>query len=886
MPVRDWERIKTIFEQAKDVSEAELNIMLVSLCGGDHSMAAFVASLVRNDRYAMAEADPGSDRVFSEGASVAGRLRIVRFIDRGAMGEVYEAFDERLRQRVALKTIRRELIRTGETLSRFEREIRMAREVTHPNLCRVFDFLEDLTGIPCYTMELIKGESLAALLARERPLPLQVGLELIRQIASGVDALHQRGMIHRDLKPSNIMLTQNDCGGTRVVLMDFGLAKLLNTEEEFFQTRIEHQMGAPYFLAPELLRDTGPSIASDLYSFGLVADEMVTKSRAFSAQSLQSLYFAKLWEAPIAPRDRSDLLPDNWNQAILRCIATSPESRYHSAGEMVEALESEAPVLRSLPAGHGQQGLLPAWRPKLGRALAPIAKRPVVAGGAGAALLSVAIFLFIPAGRPVLLSVRVYDVENATGNSAVTYLCNGTSNELIRRLTELKSVRVLPMRSIRQVHPRSTEKGVSVEGMLRGAGDQLRLTVLLTDDKTGEAFDSEAFDLKTVDSLQLENQIAVNTVTKIQAHLLAADSGPVQSMLLPVAAKLHLPLFRAPWSQATVSPTANGPAFDSYMRGRQLLDEYSQTSVAAALTYLHRAVDDDPNFALGYATLAEAQLNQMTFMGDTQQQKTLTEARQSATQAVTLDPSLAEAQAAMAYVLQAEWDWQGAATHFQTALKLKPGYAAAKRRYAGLLLQFGKVDEALALARQAFAEDPYDRGAIPGMGLYLYLAGRYDEAIQFLDGQIGENDMQGARHNLGDALAEAAMNAAPAERKRLFERAIAQAARVTSIERKSPGGVTPMGDEMYAHYFTLLGDETRANVYFNRMLAEMENGRASPAIVAWICALRGENSRALDLLERALEARDRHLFYVKLFPALASLRAEDRFRVILARMNL
>lgn len=159
-------------------------------------MAAFVASLVQNDRDASVEADPERDRTFSEGAMVAGRLRIVRFIDRGAMGEVYEAFDMRLHQRIALKTIRRELVGTGETLSRFEREIRMAREVAHPNLCRVFDFLEDSTGIPCYTMELIQGESLAALLARERPLPIETALALIRQIANGVDALHQKEMIH------------------------------------------------------------------------------------------------------------------------------------------------------------------------------------------------------------------------------------------------------------------------------------------------------------------------------------------------------------------------------------------------------------------------------------------------------------------------------------------------------------------------------------------------------------------------------------------------------------------------------------------------------------------------------------------------------------------
>lgn len=801
------------------------------------------------------------------------------------MGEVYEAFDERLHQRVALKTVRRTLLRTREALSRFEREIRMAREVSHPNLCRVFDYMEDLNGTPCYTMELIQGDSLAAILERHRPLSPEAAIDLVRQIARGVDALHHRGMIHRDLKPSNIMVARDERGGPRVVLMDFGLAKLLNSDEEFFQTTIERHVGAPYFLAPELLRDGEPSVASDLYSFGLVVDEMVTNSRAFSAHSLQSLYFAKLWEAPIPPRDRSASLPENWDSAILRCIATDPEVRYRSAGEMVEALESETRVAVPIPGEAKASRQLPAWRPRLNRALAPIAKRPVLASGAGAALLGGAIFLMVPANGPPMLPVHVYDVENATGNAAVEYLCNGTSDELIRRLTELKEIRVLPMRASRGGRSFATAKGVSVEGILRGSEEHLQLTVLLSDDRTGEAFDSGLFDLKAKDSLRLENEVAANTAAKIRSHLLSMT--PEQSSLQEFVSRLDATFSRPLWSRAAAAPTANGSAFDSYMRGRQLLDEYSPGSVAAAITYLRRAVEDDPGFALGYATLAEAQLNQMTFMGNAEQAEALTQARQSATRAIALNPSLAEAQAAMAYVLQAEWNWAGAELHFQQALRLKPTYPGAKRRYAGLLLQLGKVNDALTMARDSFAEDPYDRGAIPGIGLYIFLAGKYNEAIQFLEEQIGENDMEGARHNLGDALAEAAvMSQTSADRARLFQRAIAQAARVTSIEGKSAGGATPMGDEMYAHYFTLLGDETRADLYFTRLLADLEQGLISPVPVAWIYALRGDKSKALDLLEQALDSHDRILFYVKLFPALAGIRDEDRFKAILVRMNL
>jgi serine/threonine protein kinase/tetratricopeptide (TPR) repeat protein len=885
MPRRNWERIKAALETTNGVPEDELDAILAHLCADDPSMAAFIRNLVRNDLDSSTASAPLRNRVFADGSLVAGRLRVVRFIDRGAMGEVYEAYDERLKIRVAVKTIRTELIARNEALARFEREIRVAREVTHPNLCRVFDFVEHRSAasthgdpIPCYTMELIQGESLAAYLSRERPLTPSIALPLLRQMAAGLDALHARGIIHRDLKPSNIMLAPHCTGESRVVLMDFGLAKLLDGEEEMFQTRTDLHAGAPYFMAPELLRESAPSVASDLYAFGLIVDEMVTRSRAFSMRSLQSLYFAKLWEAPIPPGERSADLPANWQNAILRGISFQPEDRYCRAGDLIGALETPTTVASPPP----RPAPLPPWKkPLVARALVPISRRPFLFSGLGATLLSCGILLAL-ARTPGRALVQVYDIENATGNTSLNYLCKGTANELIRRLSEVKRFQVLPMRGTRGAATGTKTGRVAVEGMLLGSGDRVRLNVLLTDIPTGQTFDSEMFDHKGDDSLQMENSLAINVVSKIENHLVSGTLGSTisSSSIFPLISRLRFGFLK----QAISGPTTNGSAFDAYMRGRQLMDEYSQASLEAAILYLRHATEDDPSFALGHATLAEAQLNMMTFMR-TPQQEALVAAHRSAASAIALNPGLAEAQAAQAYVMQSEWDWYGAAAHFRKALDLKPVYPAARRRYAGLLLQFGRIVEAIPLADQAFSEDPYDRGAIPAIGLYYYLAGRYEDAARFLEAQIGENDMQAARHNLGDALAEAALRAQPAERKAYFEKALAQAARVTALEQKA-FGAAPMGDEMFAHYYTLMGEGAAAEPYFDKMKVQMHDKLASPAIVAWIYALRGERERALDLLEQALAERDRRMFYVKLFPALQSLHGTTRFQAIIASMRL
>ena len=560
MPGWDWEFVKSVFAKATTVPEEELDGLLADLCCGDAEMAAFVRSLVINDRDSDVPRSAGK-RVFTDGAMVAGRLRIVRFIDRGAMGEVYEAYDERLRQSVALKTVLGELVRSPDMRARFEREIRIAREVAHENLCRVFDYIEEDQRIPCYTMELVKGESLAALLERERPLNTATALALIQQIACGLDALHRRGIIHRDLKPSNIMLTPGE--RPRVVLMDFGLAKLLDPADDLFQTRVEQQAGAPYFMAPELLKNGSPSVASDLYAFGLITDEMVTCSRAFAAQSLQSLYFAKLWETPIPPGERNAALPPNWQAAIVKCIAGEPEERFPSAGAMVEALESVNAI--ALPASGGKR--LPAWRPGLRRALAPIAARPVAAGSAGVAVLGCGIFLTLAVNAPAALAtVRVYDLENATGNAAMNYLCKGTANELIRRFTRMSGIRAVPMHETRQRGTILRSDDIAVEGTVDVSGDRVRIAVLLTDGRTGQVFDTETLEALPGDSLRTENELAGHTANKVESQLLArsAASG---GAFAPIMSKLRIGLFRRS-DHAGSGPTTNGPAFDFVSAGQ------------------------------------------------------------------------------------------------------------------------------------------------------------------------------------------------------------------------------------------------------------------------------------------------------------------------------
>lgn len=346
-----WEKIKQVFDAALEMPEPQRIAYVETACRDQPELISAVREMLwsySDDSLSQQEHEPQRGTVFAEGDLVASRFRVIRFINRGGMGEVYEVFDTRLRRTNAMKTLRPEFQTDPEALERFQREIVIARNVGNDNLCRIFDFVEhpfrdrftgDTLLIPCFTMELLTGDSLSQFLSIRRPLPSAEALPLIRQIGSGLEILHENGIIHRDLKTSNVMLVPRRDGQLRAVVMDFGLSKTERPDSGFFETQISFQAGAPYYMAPEVLRRERPGIASDIYSFGLVIDEMVTNGRAFNALSMQSLYFSKLWESPVPPSQRGGNLPVAWEETILRCLERDPARRPGSVREILEALE-------------------------------------------------------------------------------------------------------------------------------------------------------------------------------------------------------------------------------------------------------------------------------------------------------------------------------------------------------------------------------------------------------------------------------------------------------------------------------------------------------------------------------------------------------------------
>ena len=362
--------------------------------------------------------DPGSagstdERRYAPGTVLAARYRIVGLLGRGGMGEVYRADDLKLGQPVALKFLPQAVTGDKAWLRRFHDEVRIAREVAHPNVCRVYDIAE-VDGEHFITMEFVDGEDLASLLRRIGRLPRDKALEITRQLCAGIAAAHDKNVLHRDLKPANIMLD----GRGRVRITDFGVAALADKVNGK-----EIRAGTPAYMAPEQLAGKGVTRRSDIYSLGLVLYEIFTGRAAFEADSSAKLERLRQSGPPTTPSSHVDDIDPLAERVIMRCLENEPADRPGSAIAVAAALPGADPLAMALAAGEtpspemlavaGQRGGL---RPAV--AVPCLAGLVVIAGAWIGIKSSVGLLSAIPLDKPPQVLVdRAQQVATALGYS-------------------------------------------------------------------------------------------------------------------------------------------------------------------------------------------------------------------------------------------------------------------------------------------------------------------------------------------------------------------------------------------------------------------------------------------------------------------------------------
>ena len=286
------------------------------------------------------ESTPFDEGQFIPGTVVAGRYRIYGLLGRGGMGEVYRADDLKLGQSVALKFLPRDVETDGARRTRFLNEVKLARQISHPNVCRVYD-VGDVDGRHFFSMEYVDGEDLAGLLRRIGHLPKDKAVPIARQLCAGLAAAHEQGVLHRDLKPANVMID----GRGRAKITDFGLAVLGEGDDQ------EYGAGTPAYMAPEQVAGGAATVKSDLYALGLVLYELFTGHRPFSASSPQELARLQRESTPTNPSTHIDGFDPAVERVILRCLRGDPKDRPPTALTVAAALPGGDPLAAALAAG-------------------------------------------------------------------------------------------------------------------------------------------------------------------------------------------------------------------------------------------------------------------------------------------------------------------------------------------------------------------------------------------------------------------------------------------------------------------------------------------------------------------------------------------------------
>jgi dienelactone hydrolase len=297
--------------------------------------------------FTLSQGERSAGARFAAGNIVAGRFRIVRYLARGGMGEVYEAYDQELDAAVALKTILPEVVRVDSVVSRFKQEIALARKVTHPNVCRVFDLFyhrENGNEVAFLSMELVRGETLRERIRRQVRFHLAEALPLIKQMVAALEAAHSIGVIHRDFKSMNVMLEDRADGSTRAVVTDFGLARSIEGASSATASVAGALLGTPDYMAPEQVQGGRVSTAADIYALGVVLYQMATGALPYSGDTPMAVATQKLQSPPAPPRKYTPQLEERWEKVILKCLERDPAKRFPTAAAALEAIDPQPKV--------------------------------------------------------------------------------------------------------------------------------------------------------------------------------------------------------------------------------------------------------------------------------------------------------------------------------------------------------------------------------------------------------------------------------------------------------------------------------------------------------------------------------------------------------------
>ncbi len=511
-------------------------------------------------------------RELTTGATFAGRYQVIEELGHGGMGRVYKVQDTDIKEKVALKLLRPEITLDQEAVERFSNELKLARKISHRNVCRMFD-LGRAEGTTFITMEFVPGEDLRSFIHRSKQLSIGNAMSIAKQVCEGLEEAHRLGVIHRDLKPANIMIDKD--GDAKI--MDFGIARSLSGKSI---TGAGVMIGTPEYMSPEQVEGKDIDQRSDIYSLGVILYEMVTGRLPFSGDTPLSVAHKHKYEAPKDPKSLNPSIPDSLSDPILKCLEKDKAKRYQNAVDLrieLERIEKGLPTTERVASEQKtsiSKEITVSFRPT----------KLIIPAVAITAVIIAAIFFWpkrTPDLDPNLVAVAIF--ENKTGDPRLDNIGSLARERIMQGLEQVGQFSVAPVPPVRE--PIAEPKGKD------------RLDALTEMTKAGKIVYG-AYYLQG-DKLQFHAWVQ-DMVSKKNIVPLEPVSGPVDdpaATLEPLRLKLMgglAGIFDTMLNYAFVL-MKQPPSFEAYRDYVEAIKAYIRGEGSRTIDLFLRAYEKDPN---------------------------------------------------------------------------------------------------------------------------------------------------------------------------------------------------------------------------------------------------------------------------------------------------
>ena len=758
-----------------------------------------------------------------------GRYEIRSQLGAGGMGEVYLAQDTKLDRKVALKILPQEFAEDKDRMSRFVREAKSASALNHPNIITIHE-IGEIKGTHFIATEYIEGETLQTRL-KGQSLSLKSTLQIALQVTSALDAAHRAGIVHRDIKPDNVMVRHDGI----VKVLDFGLVKLSATDSSEVdregetkmqvKTRVGMIMGTVAYMSPEQARGQETDARTDIWSFGCVLYEMLTRQQPFQGETMTDVLANIIHREPASILAHRKDTPAELERIIAKTVCKNKNERYQSAKEMFNDLQQlqtrmlvEAELIRS---GEGEN-------------IAQIQPSPFPN------------------------SIAVLPFANISAEKDNEYFSEGLTEEIIMNLSKLQMLKVIARGStMRYVKEGKTHKqtasdlGVQylLEGSVRRQGKDLRITAQLIDALRDVYLWAETYRGTMEDIFDIQEKVAAEIVQALQLRL-----SPDEEQIL----KKRF--------------TENTGAYQLYLQGRFFWNKRSEEGLKTAIRYFEKAIEKDPQYALAWAGIADS-YSLLGEYGNIPRKELYPKAEAAVNKALEIDNQLAEVHTSLASLLMlSKWDWVNSEKEFKLALELNPNYATAHHWYSQWFLSMGRLEESLRMISRAAELDPVSQAILKDQGLALYYNRQYDNAIEIARKTLELDPNYAAAHRLLSLAYQG---------KELFDEAIA--------ENRNWGTLTGNKVETtvaLAQLYAVSGPREDAKKLIEVVEKDKLVTDQVYRGLAMVYAALGENDIAFKWLGTSYERHEESLLSLKVDPKADRLRSDPRFIALLKRIGV